>query len=297
MVDMKGSIIINAFSTPEESVKCAERLREEFINKGVSCDIVTNGSLLTYLENGGVVTQLKGNDFIVYLDKDKYLSACLENAGLKLFNSHEAVRRCDDKAETYIFLCEKGYSVPKTIFGTLCYSPEKEISLSVIDNVEKALNNYPIIVKESFGSMGKGVYMAKNRDELIEIANKVKLKPHLFQEYLGKKFGVDVRIIVIGGKAVACMERRNENDFRSNVAKGGWVIKTTPPAKFISLAEAVAKEIDLDYCGIDLLYGNNGEPVVCEVNSNAFFIGMEKATGKNVAKLYVEHVINTVKGR
>ena len=38
----------------------------------------------------------------------------------------------------------------------------------------------------------------------------------------------------------------------------------------------------------------DGEPILCEVNSNAFFTEITRITGVNVAGLYVEHVINTL---
>ena len=63
---------------------------------------------------------------------------------------------------------------------------------------------------------------------------------------------------------------------------------------FIETAEKCAKVLGLDYCGVDLLFGKNGQPIVCEVNSNAFFSGIESATGYNVAKAYAQHVINVI---
>ena len=113
----------------------------------------------------------------------------------------------------------------------------------------------------------------------------------MYQKYIGYKKGVDVRIIVIGGKYFAAMTRKNENGFRSNVAQGGTVKAITPSAEFIAVAENCARSLGLDYCGVDILYGENDSPIVCEVNSNAFFEGMEKATGKNVAKAYVDYII------
>ena len=59
------------------------------------------------------------------------------------------------------------------------------------------------------------------------------------------------------------------------------------------LAEKCAKILKLDYCGIDILHGENGG-MVCEVNSNAFFGGMEKATGINVARAYAEYIIESI---
>ena len=61
-------------------------------------------------------------------------------------------------------------------------------------------------------------------------------------------------------------------------------------------AEKAAQVLKLDYCGVDLLYGEDG-PVLCEVNSNAFFEGLEAATGVNVAKLYAEYIVGTMGGR
>lgn len=290
---MKGIIIINPFLIPKESVRQAERLKQEFNKKGVNVEIVTDGYLKAEISNGELKTGHEA-DFVVYLDKDKYLSSMLERKGVRLFNSHNAIRVCDDKARTYISLANKGFNLPKTIFGALCYSDSCEINETAVDTIIEKLK-LPVIVKECYGSMGKGVYKADNKDELISIMQKVKTRPHLFQEYIGERKGVDARLIVIGGKVIATMERRNSNDFRSNVARGGSGKKVSLPNEFIVVAEKIAKELKLDYCGVDLLYGKNNAPICCEVNSNAFFEGIELATGINVAEKYVEYIINQIK--
>lgn len=290
---LKGKILINPYLVPEQSVHQANRLRTEFSKLGVEAEIVSDGFLRSGIKENGFYSALCKEDFVVYLDKDKYLSKLLEKSGVRLFNRHEAVRICDDKAETCIFLSDRGVKIPDTIFGGLCYSADKNVPVENADKIADALG-YPVIVKESFGSMGKGVYLAGNRAELYSVMEKVKLKPHLFQKYLSAKYGTDVRIIVIGGKAVAAMQRQNKNDFRSNIAAGGTGIKINPPEEFIAVAEKCAEVIGLDYCGVDLLYGEANEPVVCEVNSNAFFDGIEAVTGVNVAKLYAEHIINNI---
>ena len=243
-------------------------------------------------QNGKVVCTLKC-DFIVYLDKDKYLSSLLEKCGFRLFNSHNTIRLCDDKGETHIALANSGIKMPKTLFPPLCYSQNADYLQSFIEYAESELN-YPIIVKESFGSMAQGVFVAETQEELKEIAKKLKLKPHLFQQYMSKKVGVDVRVIVIGGKVVASMERVNENDFRSNIAVGGKGKKIELNGQFTALAEKCAKVINVDYCGVDILYGDNCEPVICEINSNAFYDGIEKVTGVNIAKAYAEYIISKI---
>lgn len=288
---MKGIIIINPYFAPKESVYQAERLKEEFNNLGVDVDIVANAFLTSCLDDGALKATLKDVDFAVYLDKDKYQSEILSRVGVRLFNSHDAIRLCDDKAQTYIALSCSNLKMPKTVFGALCYRQDLAVKPEWADTIGKTLG-YPVIVKESFGSMGKGVYMAKDNKELLAIMKNVKLKPHIFQQYIGAVYGVDVRVIVIGGQAVCAMERRNPNDFRSNVAQGGTGVKIDLNDKFKKAAEKCAKVLGLDYCGVDLLYGDDGEPYVCEVNSNAFIGGIESATGENVAKRYAEYIIS-----
>ena len=291
----QGIIVINPYQIPLESVHQANRLKDEFNALGVSVSIMTDTFLRNFIAQNKIQTELKDLDFIVYLDKDKYQSEILESLGIKLFNSHKAVRICDDKGSTYLALINSGLNIPKTIFGALCYDKNMPIDKEWAKKIADTLG-YPIIVKESFGSMGKGVHLAKNLDELLEIMSAVKLKPHLFQEYVGEP-GVDVRVIVIGGKAVCAMERRNDSDFRSNVAQGGYGKKITLSDEFKESAEKCALVLGLDYCGVDLLYGEGGKPYVCEVNSNAFISGIEKVTGFNVAKSYAEHIVSCIKNK
>lgn len=285
---MKGLIFINPYLIPKESVISAERLKKEFADLGVKTDIVAGADGL-FLSDGRIKNEYEC-DFAIFLDKDKYVSGALKKAGVRLFNSHDAIRCCDDKAETYIALSGSGINIPDTVFGRLCFDKNAELPDEYLRGISEKLG-FPIVVKESYGSMGKGVYLAENIGALKVLAEKLKCKPHLFQRYLGKEKGTDVRVIVIGGKAVAVMERRNASDFRSNVALGGECKKIDPPESFIKTAEKCAEILSLDYCGVDLLYGDNDEPFVCEVNSNAFFLGMEKATGINVAGIYAKYVV------
>lgn len=290
---MEGLIFVNPYLIPKESVAQAERLKAEFAALGVKMRIVGDGFLNVTI-SGDALRAEYDCDFAVFLDKDKYLSGALKKKGIRLFNSHDSIRVCDDKAETYLALAGKGLNIPQTVFGGLCYKEDAEIVSGAAEKIAEKLG-LPLVIKESFGSMGKGVYLAETLDELKSVMEKVKCKPHLFQRYLGAKRGVDVRVIVIGGKAVAAMERYNEKDFRSNVALGGKCRNIDPPAEFITVAEKCAEILGLDYCGVDLLYGDKGEPFVCEVNSNAFFFGFERTTGVNVARLYAEYIVRKIK--
>lgn len=293
MKKLKCKIVINAYKRPIESVRQAERLKKEFVELGVDVKVISDECIRSGIINGNCFSKLNDTDFIIYLDKDKYTSAVLSKLGVRLFNSHDSIRLCDDKAETYIALSNNGLKIPDTVFGALSYSSEDFITDDYIKRIEDFIV-YPIVIKECFGSMGKGVYLVKDKNELVNVLEKVKNKPHLFQKYLPYKKGVDVRVIVIGGKAVSAIERNNQTDFRSNVARGGYAKAITLTEEYKNTAEKCAEVLGLDYCGVDLLYSENDIPYVCEVNSNAFFEGFESATNINVAKIYAEYIINEI---
>ena len=132
--------------------------------------------------------------------------------------------------------------------------------------------------------------MARNRAELACISERVKCKPHLFQETVQTSIGRDVRVIVVGGKVLCAMLRQSDCDFRSNIELGGKGSIYKLSKEMRETCEKVATLLKLDYCGIDILSGERNEPIVCEVNSNAFFGGIERVTGVNVAKAYAEHI-------
>lgn len=293
-----GKIIINPFGIPGQNLHQAKRLQSEFKLIGVDVEILYQAHLSALIKENQVKTTIGDTDFIIYLDKDKYLSSMLEKSGYKLFNSHEAIRVCDDKGETYIALANNGFNLPKTIFAPVCYRKECQISNEYIETLENEIG-YPIILKTSYGSCGSGVFLAQDKTQLLSYLDDLKLTPYMCQEYLGVEKGKDIRVIVIGGKAVAGMERYNKNDFRSNIALGGKGEQIDLESKdnkdIKDLAEKVAKCLNLDYCGVDILYGNGGEKYVCEVNSNAFFEGIESVTKINVAKIYAEYILEKVK--
>ena len=294
--EKKALIVINAYLQSKSQFSQAERIKEELLALGVDAEIRRNDGFFALISKEEISAKIANEyDFCVYFDKDKYVSEMLEKAGLKLFNSHEAIRVCDDKMQTYIALSGKNIPMPKTASGLLCYHENEPIRKDTVDRVEE-LFAYPIIVKECFGSQGKGVYMAENRGELVALMEDLKCKPHLFQEAVQTSLGRDVRVILVGGKVIACMLRQSQTDFRSNIELGGEGKAYAPSLAMQTLCERIALTLGLDYCGIDILFGKNDEPIVCEVNSNAFFAGIERVSGVNVAKAYAEHIYRKVYG-
>ena len=183
--------------------------------------------------------------------------------------------------------------MPKTFSSPLCFTNGATVTEEDLKPLEVELG-LPFIIKLSFSSLGKGVFLVNTLEEAAKIVNERAFEPKIFQQFIPTSYGRDIRIICIGGKYLCAMQRISDGDFRSNAALGGRAEPFDPPKSFIETAEAVAKVLDLDYMGVDLLFGENGEPVLCEVNSNAFFTVMEQTVNVNVAKAYAEHILKSL---
>ena len=284
---MRAVILVNAYIRAPGMIRQAERIAEELRLRGAEVSIEKNGDFCTYVHENAI-TSSKNCDFVVYLDKDKYLPRMLEKCGLRLFNSARAVELCDDKMLTFIELSGRGLNLPDTLPAPLCYYSDARVREDILRTAEERLG-LPLVVKKSYGSWGEGVRLVRTHEELLQTAEEFKTCPHLFQRRVGIP-GEDWRILVVGGRAVACMKRKNERDFRSNIEAGGRGIAAEPPTGFIAAAEKCAALLGLDYCGVDLL-DEGGVPYVCEVNSNALFNEAERVTGINVASAFAEHML------
>lgn len=292
----RGVILINAYSKRPAVLEQVEQIRDEFAKLGINADIRRNNRFGATIDGkGDIACALSDYDFCVYLDKDKYVSEMLEKSGMRLFNSHKAVLVCDDKMCTSIALANNGIKMPKTLAGLLCYNPEESVAPETLDKVESLLG-YPLIIKESYGSLGNGVFKVDDRAQLESAAQRLKCKSHLFQEFIASSYGRDLRVIVVGGKAVGAMERKAHGDFRSNIELGGEGRAYNLDNATAEIAERVSRILGLDYCGIDLLFADSGAPYVCEVNSNAFFAAFERVTGINVAECYARHIAREIYG-
>lgn len=292
---MKGLILINAYSKNEEYLYQAERMKEELEKKNVDVKIERNNGF-SFLVDGNEICGNNGDyDFIIFWDKDKYILNILNKTGANLFNSYQSITDCDDKMTTYIVLANNGVPLVKTIPGLLCYDENEKIPLKAVEKIEDELG-YPIIIKNSYGSLGKGVFMANDKAELVKIMERVKCTPHLFQECVKSSWGKDLRIIVVGDKVVGGMLRKSNGDFRSNIGVGGNGEPYELTNDLKELALKIKTLLKLDYCGIDILFGED-TPLICEVNSNAFFYAFEKVMNINVAKIYAEYVIEKTLAR
>ena len=115
------------------------------------------------------------------------------------------------------------------------------------------------------------------------------------QQYIASSFARDIRAYIVGDKVAAAMLRHNESgDFRANVAQGGKADTYTLSDAQAALAVKTAQLLGCTFAGGDLLFGENGEMTVCEVNSYAHFAGISAATGVNIADKIIEAVAQRI---
>lgn len=287
---MKGTIIINPYDAFPIQKRKVERMVTEFAALGVSTDVLANDGFVAYVEGGEIKCNLQ-TDFVLYFDKERIAAKLIEKAGIPVFNSAAATEICDDKMLTHTVLADCGILMPDTVAGPLCYNSEGRVTDEYLRRATETLG-LPLVVKECHGSFGEQVYLCRTKSELKTVIDKIKNKPYLLQRYESCSSGRDMRVIVIGGKAVCGMVRVSRNDFRSNAAMGGKCVGVVVPKDVAAICEKAAQIIGLDFCGVDVLLTD--PPKLCEVNSNAMFEAMEQATGFNVAKAYAEHIVKRV---
>ena len=233
-------------------------------------------------------------NFVLYLDKDIYLARLLEKAGFRLFNKADFIKLCDDKMLTFIACANEGIRMPKTIAGPLVYTDLQESNYKFLDSVISEIG-LPMVVKKVYGSLGEGVYLVKTKDELINLYTEIARNPIIFQEYVKSSFGKSIRVLIIDGKVFGSFIRKNKYDFRSNYGEEASSKVLENPSKYEGFAQEIANKLHIEYAGIDLLVYEDDNPILCEINSNAFFEEFEKVTGLNVAAAYADMIIKKVK--
>ncbi len=206
-----------------------------------------------------------------------------EKMNVLLLNDHNSLEISRDKMHTIQQLAMFNLPIPKTMIAKFPVD---------VENIEREFN-YPVILKRTSGSQGKGVILIRDRDHLTSIMDMIDTShPMIFQQFIANSSGRDIRVIVVGGKVIGAMMRIAAKGFKSNFHQGGFVkpVKISRAVEWLAL-EAV-RLIDLDVAGVDILIDTNSYRI-CEINSSPGFQGFEMATGVDVPK----HIMNFIKLR
>lgn len=293
MQQNKGYIIINGFLREEKFFSLYSALKQSADKAGLQLELKTNIELMCDIASGKTVANETLPPFAIFWDKDVRLAKTLEAAGMKLFNSASAIELCDDKSLTHIALMNR-VPQPKTVLIPLTFPRVGYTDCAFLEKIADYLG-FPLVIKQCFGSFGAGVYLAGNMEEAKAALMKTAGGAAIAQQYIASSFARDIRAYIVGDKVAAAMLRHNESgDFRANVAQGGKADAYALNEAQAALAVKTAQILGCTFAGVDLLFGENGEMTVCEVNSNAHFAGISAAAGVNIADKIIEAVAQRI---
>jgi len=273
-----------------------KRLKEEAIKRGHEVTVVKYRDCYASIEKNNPVVSYKGVDLgkfdavipRIANNMTNYGTAILrqlENQGVYTISSSIAIVRSRDKLRSMQLLAKAGVDIPKTIVS--------RNSADIDDLIEK-LGGTPVIIKLARGTHGNGVVLAETKKAAKSVLQAFYLTNEdgtniLLQEFVKESAGTDIRALVVGGRVVASMKRQSlDDDFRSNLHKGGegTTIKLTDQEK--KMAVKAAKAMGLNLAGVDMMRSERG-PLILEVNASPGF-GIEKVTGRDVASKIIEYV-------
>lgn len=209
-----------------------------------------------------------------------------ESMGVFLLNGSEAFNNTSHKWRTAQILVAKNIPTPDTYRANNYKHMQRHIDgMSVEESV----------LKISTGTRGNGVILAPDKNTSKSIAGTLGIcrDDYIVQEYIKESHGTDIRAYVVGDQVLASMERRSENDFRSNLHSGGTAKPVKLTKEEYNLAVATVHALGLSSAGVDLMRRQKGTCVI-EANTSGEF-GIEKITGVNVAGAIIEFIEQNVK--
>lgn len=282
---MQGWLVVNGFLQLNKFQQLYDYLSNAAEAEGIQLSLKTSAELCVRLED-----ELKAStpDFVIFWDKDYLLAKRLENAGIPLFNNAEAVRVCDDKMLTAVALQGK-VRMPRTVLAPKTFEGVGYTDRAFLRQAAQSLG-FPLVVKEAFGSFGAQVHLAENETQLNAIVDAIGWKPFLLQEFVHTSKGKDVRINVVGDEVFCAILRHNPNDFRSNITSGGTGAEYAPTKAQAQLAIDACHALGLDFAGVDVLFGEGDQPILCEVNSNPHFKSTLDCTGKDMSVAILRYI-------
>lgn len=273
-----------------------KRLKEEAILRGHTVKIIKYKECYASIEQNHPAVSYRGEDlehFDAIIPRiasymTQYGTAIvrqLEMQGQYTVSSSIAISRSRDKMRSMQLMAKYGIGIPKTVVSR---------NTTDIDDLLDQIGGTPVIIKLARGTHGNGVVLAETKKAAKSVLQAFYLTNDdgtniLVQEYIKESAGTDIRAFVVGSRVVASMQRQSlDDDFRSNLHKGGEgkIIKLTDEEK--KTAIKAAKAMGLNIAGVDLMRSERG-PLILEVNASPGF-GIEKVTGRNVAAAIIEYV-------
>ncbi|WP_163537910.1 RimK family alpha-L-glutamate ligase [Gracilibacillus sp. YIM 98692] len=292
---MQGWVIHNGHLSSTRFLQFPKAIQEASLKRKVGMSLMTNDTCTSMVSDQGIQldssVDSKLPDFVIFNDKDIALARQLEMLGIPLYNNAEAIDLCDNKVYMYQQLAKERLPIPKTILAPKVFTKVETHRMEHFLSIAKKLG-FPLVIKEGYGSFGEQVHLVHDQKDCTAIIQQMENRPFLFQEYVESSYGRDIRIFVVGHRVVAALKRYSVNDFRANVHQGSAVEEYIPTEAEKELALNATSAVQATYAGVDLLFGPNNQPIICEVNTNAHIGTIYRHTGVNVADHIIDYIIH-----
>ncbi len=210
--------------------------------------------------------------------------------GVPLLNTARAIAESRNKMRSLQLLSANGIGIPATVMARDAADLKAMVGL---------VGGVPVLVKLLQGQEKHGVMVCESLQSLEAALEAILGLGHnlVVQQYV-QNTGQDVRVLVVGGRAVAAVRRRPRVGRLSYTLNRGArlePIALTEPHR--ATAERTAALVGLEVAAVDLLDGAETSPKVFEVNSSPALPEMEAATGLDVASIIIQRAEELVEGQ
>jgi [lysine-biosynthesis-protein LysW]---L-2-aminoadipate ligase len=251
-----------------------------------SVSLNTDHLISSNLDYGDIILQRSISHF-----RGQFLTSCLELLGYEVINNSRIGEVCGNKLLTSMVLRKNNVPTPKSFF-----SFNSESAFSIVN--EQDLDKNPLVFKPVIGSWGRGVFPVRNKEvgrmivEMRQESSSPFSNIYYFQE-LVKRPPRDIRCIVLGEQVIAAIYRYSSNDeWRTNVSRGGKAEMIKITSELESIAIKAAKAVGTGILGIDMMEDEEHGLMVHEINNTVEFKGASSATGINIAGLIIDYIKN-----
>ncbi len=235
---------------------------ESAAKHGIELEILFAENLSVEIDNRGVALYYEGKSvappcFALMRHYDDRLSRTLEIMGVRVINNSLSMSLSRDKYLTHVTLVANNIPTPQTFYQCSDYN-------AIINSL-----GTPFIFKSIQGSKGEEVFLIDSEDMFRGCV--LRHPSYIVQRYVVSSYGRDIRVWVVGGRAVAATMRHNATSFKSNLALGGEALPYPMTDDIAQIATASCDVLGIELAGVDILLGDDDKPIVCEVNGNAGF--------------------------
>lgn len=195
--------------------------------------------------------------------------------GVPSMNSASAIAQARNKMRCLQLLSEHGVSVPATVMAR---------DAGDLRAMVRLVGGVPVLVKLVGGREKRGVMVCETLNSLGAALEAILGLGHdlIVQEYV-RKAGRDVRVLVVGGRALAAVRRRPRmNRLAPTLNRGARLERLVLTPAQESAAVRAAGLVGLEVAAVDMLE-TKGVPKVFEVHSSPAIAEMERAVGQDLA--------------